>query len=258
MPEERLQKILARYGVASRRKAEELIVQGQVQVNGETIVALGSKADSDKDDIRVLGRVMRPPQYQIYILLHKPKGCVTTTSDPEHRKTVMDLVKGIRERIYPIGRLDYASEGALLMTNDGEFANAILSAKAKVPKVYEVKVNAKLTGEQEESFRRGVPLHGRKTAACHLKIMKLADNPWYEVVLEEGRTNQIRLMFQYFGVLVEKLKRTRIGPLKLGRLRSGEFRALTVEEVLEFQKLLGLKPSGGGYKAPRAQRKQRV
>ncbi len=258
MAEERLQKILARYGVASRRKAEEIIVQGRVQVNGKVVTELGSKANADKDEIKVLGRTMRPPQYQIYILLHKPKGCVTTTSDPERRQTVMDLMKGIKERIYPVGRLDYASEGALLLTNDGDFANAILSAKAKVPKVYDVKVNGKLTGEQEESFRRGVPLHGRKTAPCQLKIMKVADNPWYQVVLEEGRTNQIRLMFQYFGVLVEKLKRTQIGPLKLGRLRSGEFRALTVEEVLEFQKLLGLKPSGGGFKAPRAQRKQRV
>jgi len=258
MAEERLQKILARFGVASRRKAEELIVQGRVQVNGKTVVELGSKADPAKDEISVLGRTLRPPQHQLYILLHKPKGCVTTTFDPERRKTVMDLMKGIRERIYPIGRLDYNSEGALLLTNDGDFANAILSAKAKVPKVYEVKVNGRLTGEQEESFRSGVPLHGKKTAPCLLKIIKVADNPWYEVVLEEGRTNQIRLMFQYFGLLVEKLKRTRIGFLKLGRLRSGEFRALTTDEVLEFQKTLGLKPSGGGLKTPRTQRKRRV
>ena len=134
MAEERLQKILARYGVASRRKAEEIIVQGRVQVNGKVVTELGSKANADKDEIKVLGRTMRPPQYQIYILLHKPKGCVTTTSDPERRQTVMDLMKGIKERIYPVGRLDYASEGALLLTNDGDFANVILSAKAKVPK----------------------------------------------------------------------------------------------------------------------------
>ena len=258
MPEERLQKILARYGVASRRKAEELIEQGRVQVNGETIVTLGSKADPDKDKISVLGRVMRPPQHQLYLLVHKPKGCVTTTFDPEHRRTVMDLLKGIRERIYPIGRLDYNSEGALLMTNDGDFANAILSAKGKMPKVYQVKVNGKLTGEQEESFRRGVPLHGRKTAACLLKVIKVATNPWYEVTLEEGRTNQIRLMFQYFGLLVEKLKRTRIGPLSLGRLSTGDFRPLTTEEVLQFQKILGLKPGGGGAKIRKTMRKQRI
>lgn len=241
MPEERLQKILARYGVASRRKAEELITQGRVQVNGETIVTLGSKADPDRDDIRVLGRSMRAPRHQIYVLLNKPKGCVTTTSDPEHRKTVMDVVKGIRERIYPVGRLDYNSEGALLLTNDGDFANAMLSAKSKVPKIYAVKVNGRLTGAQEEEFRNGVPIHGRKTAPCHLKVMKVADNPWYEVVLEEGRTNQIRLMFQYFGLLVEKLKRTQIGFLKLGKLRSGEFRPLTTAEVVQFYRVLGLK-----------------
>jgi 23S rRNA pseudouridine2605 synthase len=258
VPEERLQKILARYGVASRRKAEEMIQQGRVQVNGKTILEMGIKADAEKDEIKVLGKVLRPPQHQLYLLLHKPKGYVTTTFDPEHRKTVMDLFKGIRERIYPVGRLDYASEGALLMTNDGDFANAILSAKSKVPKVYEVKVNGRLTGEQEEAFRKGVPLHGRRTAPCRLKVIKLAENPWYEVVLEEGRTNQIRLMFQYFGVLVEKLKRTHIGPLALGRLRTGEFRPLTTAEVLHFQKLLGLKPSGGGAVIRKTQRKQRV
>jgi pseudouridine synthase len=258
MAEERLQKILSRYGVASRRKAEELITQGRVQVNGQTITELGSKADVDKDKINVLGKVMRPPQHQLYLLLNKPKACMTTTFDPERRQTVMDLFKGIRERIYPVGRLDYNSEGALLMTNDGDFANAIISAKSKVPKVYAVKVNGRLTGEQEESFRRGVPLHGRKTAPCQLKVMKVADNPWYEVVLEEGRTNQIRLMFQYFGLLVEKLKRTQIAFLKLGRLRGGEFRPLTTEEVLQFQKLLGLKPGGGGAVIPRAMRKRRI
>ena len=241
MAEERLQKILARYGVASRRKAEDLITEGRVQVNGKTIMTLGSKADPDTDKIQVLGRTMRPPQHLIYLLLNKPKGCVTTTSDPERRKTVMDLVKGIHERIYPIGRLDYNSEGALLFTNDGEFANGMLSAKSKVQKVYEVKVNGRLTGEQEESFRNGVPVHGRKTAPALLKLIKVADNPWYEVTLEEGRTNQIRIMFQCFGVLVEKLRRTRIGFLKLGKLRSGEYRPLTIDEVLQFHKVLGLK-----------------
>jgi 23S rRNA pseudouridine2605 synthase len=241
MAEERLQKILSRHGVASRRKAEELITQGQVQVNGETIVELGSKADPDKDVIRVLGRTMRPPRHQLYLLLNKPKSCVTTTSDPEHRKTVMDLVKGIRERIYPVGRLDYNSEGALLLTNDGDFANAMLSAKAKVPKVYAVKVNGRLTGDQEQEFRNGVPIHGRKTAPCQLKVIKVAENPWYQVVLEEGRTNQIRLMFQHFGLLVEKLKRTQIGFLKLGKLPSGEFRSLTTAEVVQFHRVLGLR-----------------
>jgi 23S rRNA pseudouridine2605 synthase len=242
MAEERLQKILARYGVASRRKAEELIVEGRVQVNGKTIVELGSKADPAVDDIRVLGRALRPPQHQLYLLVNKPKGCVTTVSDPEHRKTVMDLVKGIKERVYPVGRLDYHSEGALLMTNDGDFANAIITAKSKIPKIYEVKVNGKLTPEQVEQFRAGVPVDGRKTAPCQMKLIKIAENPWYLVVLEEGRTNQIRRMFQHFGLLVEKLRRTQIAFLKLGKLQPGDYRPLTDDEIMKFRKLLGLKP----------------
>jgi len=240
MAAERLQKILSRLGVASRRKAEDLILAGKVQVNGKTIVELGSKADPDADDIRVIGMNVRPPRQKIYILLHKPKGCVTTTHDPQHRQTVLDLVKPIRERIYPVGRLDYHSEGALLLTNDGDFANAILSAKSAVPKVYEVKVNGYLTPDQEEQFRAGVPLHGRRTAPAGLRLAKRAENPWYEVTLVEGRTNQIRIMFQYFGRMVEKLRRSQIGFLKLTGLKPADFRPLTTQEVSRFRKMLKL------------------
>ncbi|MEZ5352796.1 MAG: pseudouridine synthase [Bryobacteraceae bacterium] len=240
MPEERLQKILSRLGVASRRKAEELIVQGKVQVNGKTVVELGSKADPDRDEIRVIGKHIRPPSQKLYILLHKPKGCVCTTSDPERRETVMDLLKPIRERVYPIGRLDYNSEGALLLTNDGDFTNAILSAKNKVKKIYEVKVNGYLKPEQEVQFRTGLPIHGRRTGPCGLRIQRRATNPWYEVTLEEGRNHQIRDMFAHFGLLVEKLRRIQIGPLKLGKLPPADYRMLTAEEVKQFQKLLHL------------------
>ncbi|MEZ5403245.1 MAG: pseudouridine synthase [Bryobacteraceae bacterium] len=241
MPEERLQKILAHLGVASRRKAEELIVQGKVQVNGKTIVELGSKADPERDEIRVIGKHIRPPRQKFYVLLHKPKGCVTTTSDPERRETVMDLVREIKERIYPVGRLDYNSEGALLLTNDGDFANAILSAKSKIKKIYEVKVNGYLTPEQEDHFRAGIPLHGRRTRPCGLRLSRRAENPWYEVTLEEGRTHQIRDMFAHFGRLVEKLRRTQIGFLKLGTLPPAEWRLLTADELRQFQKVLGIK-----------------
>ncbi|MCC6585302.1 MAG: rRNA pseudouridine synthase [Bryobacterales bacterium] len=240
MAEERLQKILSRLGVASRRKAEELIVAGKVQVNGKTIVELGSKADPEVDDIRVVGMNIRPPRQQFYILLHKPKNCVTTTHDPQGRETVMDFLKGFKERVYPIGRLDYGSEGALLLTNDGDFANAILSAKSHVTKIYEAKVTGYLTAEQEEQFRTGVPLHGRRTAPAGLKLIRRAENPWYEVTLIEGRTNQIRIMFKYFGVMVEKLRRTQIGFLKLGTLEPTDWRFLTPQEVHRFKKTLKL------------------
>jgi len=240
MPEERLQKILARYGVASRRKAEQLILEGKVSVNGKTITELGTKADADHDQIRVVGKHMQPPRGLIYIALHKPKNCVTTLYDPEHRETVMDLLKPIKDRIFPVGRLDYHSEGLLLLTNDGDFANAITSAKNSVSKVYEAKVNGYLTAEQEEQFRRGVPLHGRRTARANLHLLKRGRNPWYEVEIIEGRQNQIRIMFQHFGLMVEKLRRTRIGFLKLGTLRPAAFRPLTVEEVRRFRRDLKL------------------
>ena len=242
MPAERLQKILSRFGVASRRKAEDLILQGRVQVNGKTITELGSKADALADDIRVLGRAIRPPKQKIYLLLNKPKGCVTTTHDPEGRETVMDLVKSyVRERVYPVGRLDYNSEGALLLTNDGDLANAITSARNKVEKVYEVKVNGRLSEQQEEEFRQGIPLHGRRTATAGLTLISAKTNPWYEVRLIEGRSNQIRIMFRHFGLLVEKLRRTQIGFLKLGTLKPADLRPLTEQEVARFRRELRLK-----------------
>ena len=240
MAEERLQKILARWGVASRRKAEELIVAGRVTVNGKTVVELGSKADADADEIRVTGKNIRPSRGLIYVMLHKPKNCITSTYDPEHRQTVMEFLKPIKERIYPVGRLDYHSEGLLLLTNDGDFANAITSAKSKVPKTYQVKVNGYLTPEQEAAFRAGVPLYGRRTAPAQIKLIRRADNPWYEVELIQGRQNQIRLMMQHFGKMVEKLRRTQVGFLKLGRLPPTEWSPLTREEIGRFRRELGL------------------
>jgi 23S rRNA pseudouridine2605 synthase len=233
MPEERLQKIISRAGVSSRRKAEELILAGQVTVNGEVITELGSKADLDRDHIKVNGKLLHQPKHLVYLALNKPRECVTTVSDPQGRKTVMDLVKGVKERVYPVGRLDYHSEGLLLMTNDGEFANAITSAKNRVPKTYVVKVNGSMAAEQEQEFRSGVPLHGKRTAPAGLKRISSGDNPWYEVKLIEGRQNQIRLMFQFFGLLVERLRRVQIGYLKLD-VKPGEFRHLSIEEVERF------------------------
>ena len=238
MPEERLQKILSRAGVASRRQAEEIIREGRVTVNGAVVTEMGSKADLERDHIKVDGRLLHEPKHLVYIALHKPDNCVTTVTDPQQRATVMDLLRGVKERVYPVGRLDYHSEGLLLLTNDGEFANGLTTASSHIPKTYLVKVNGPLTTEQEEQFRSGVPMDGRMTAPAGLKLIRRAANPWYEVRLIEGRKNQIRVMFKHFGRLVEKLKRVRIGFLDLGLLRPGEFRRLAPEEVERFQKLM--------------------
>jgi 23S rRNA pseudouridine2605 synthase len=235
MAEERLQKILARAGIASRRKAEELILAGRVTVNGTVVDRLGSKAELGRDYVKVDGRLLRAPRRLVYLAVNKPDKVVTTVHDPEGRLTVLDLVRGVKERVFPVGRLDYHSEGLLLLTNDGEFAHRITSASSHVPKTYLVKVNGALTPEQEEQFRSGLPLHGRRTAPARLRLVKRAENPWYEVRLIEGRQNQVRLMFKHCGRLVEKLKRIRIGPLELGGLRPGEMRHLTAAEVARFK-----------------------
>jgi 23S rRNA pseudouridine2605 synthase len=218
MPAERLQKILSHAGVTSRRQAEKYILEGRVSVNGAAVTELGSKADLEHDHIKVDGRLIHAPKHQIYIALHKPNNTVTTVSDPEHRATVMDLLRGVKERVYPVGRLDYHSEGLLLLTNDGELANGALS------------------DDQEQKFREGVPLSGRRTMPAGLKLIHNAANPWYEVRLYEGRNNQIRLMFKHFGRLVEKLRRVRIGPIELGALKPGEFRYLTLDELRKLKR----------------------
>lgn len=237
MAEERLQKVLSQAGVASRRKAEELIVAGRVTVNGEAVTELGSKADIERDHIKVDGRLLHAPKRHVYIALNKPKGCVTTVSDPEGRPTVMHLLRGVKERVFPVGRLDYHSEGLLLLTNDGEFAHRLTAPASHAIKTYVVKVNGPLTEAQERVFREGVPLHGHKTSPAELKQIKHGANPWYEVRISEGRQNQIRVMFKYFGRLVEKLRRVKIAFLELD-LPPGRYRALTPKEVERFRKLL--------------------
>lgn len=240
MAEERLQKILAQAGIASRRKAEEYILAGRVTVNGKTVTELGSKADAERDHIKVDGTLIRQPKHHVYIALNKPREVVTTLSDPQGRKTVKHLLKGVKERVFPVGRLDYHSEGLLLLTTDGEFANRITSPAGHVEKVYVVKANGPLTAEQEEEFRSGISLHGRRTAPAQIKLIKHSINPWYEVRLTEGRQNQIRIMFKHCGRLVEKLRRVRIGFLPLTGLPPGAWRHLDEKEVQRFRKLLHL------------------
>jgi len=244
MSEERLQKILSHAGVTSRRKAEELIVEGRVTVNGKVITELGSKADLERDHIKVDGRLLHAPKRHIYLALNKPKNCVTTVSDPEGRETVMHLLRGVRERVFPVGRLDYQSEGLLLLTNDGDFAHKLTAPGSEVIKTYVVKVTGTLTEAQEKTFKSGVPVHGRKTAPAELKLIKTGTNPWYEVKIHEGRQNQIRLMFGYFGLLVEKLRRVKIGFLELDQ-PPGRYRQLTQREVDRFRKLLKLETESG-------------
>jgi 23S rRNA pseudouridine2605 synthase len=238
MAEERLQKILSQAGVASRRQAEKIILEGRVAVNGSVVSELGSKADLDRDHIKVDGRLLHAPKHLVYLALNKPNNTVTTVSDPQGRATVMDLLRGVKERVYPVGRLDYHSEGLLLLTNDGDVANRVMSAATHLPKTYLVKANGALTADQEEAFRRGLPISGKRTEPAGLRLLRSADNPWYEVKLFEGRNQQIRLMFKHLGFLVEKLKRVRIGPLELGPLKPGAFRHLTIEEVGKLKRAL--------------------
>jgi 23S rRNA pseudouridine2605 synthase len=249
MPAERLQKIISAAGVTSRRKAEELITSGRVQVNGKMITELGTKADPELDHIRVDGKLLRGPERYSYIVLNKPKGYVTTVSDPENRPTVMDLVRSVRGRVYPVGRLDWASEGLLLLTNDGELANALMKASSNVPKTYVVKVAGQPEEAKLEKLRRGVSIAekgGRRvrTAPARIKLIREGDNPWLEVTIVEGRNRQIRKMFEEVGHHVEKIRRVQYGPLTLD-VPPGEFRSLSLQEVSQLKKAVS------GSKVPR-------
>src|SRR5260370_12907078 len=203
MPEERLQKRVAHAGVSSRRKGEQLILEGRVTVNGAVVTDLGTKADPDQDHIKVDGKRVKAPEKPVYLALHKPKNCMTTVSDPEGRPTVMGLLRGVKARVYPVGRLDYQSEGLLLLTNDGEFAKRITASSTPVHKTYIVKLYGALSAEQEEKFREGIAAEGKRTPPAGLKMIRRAENPWYELRLSEGRKNQILLMSKHFATLRE-------------------------------------------------------
>ncbi len=235
MPAERLQKIIAAAGIASRRKAEEMITGGLVSLNGQIVTELGTKADADRDHIRVNGKLLHGSERHVYLLMNKPKGYVTTVRDPERRPTVMDLLRGVGARVYPVGRLDYASEGLLLLTNDGDFANYLMKAASHVPKTYMVKVAGVPDGEKLNKLREGISIasdRGRRvrTSPAKIRVIRETANPWYEVTLMEGRNRQIRRMFEEIGHHVEKIKRVRYGPLELD-VHPGKFRKLTPQEV---------------------------
>jgi 23S rRNA pseudouridine2605 synthase len=239
---ERLQKILAQAGIASRRHAEELITQGRVQVNGTVVTELGSKADATRDHIRVDGKLLQGAERVRYFVLNKPKGFVTTVSDPEGRPTVMQFFEKMRERLYPVGRLDYLSEGLLLVTNDGELANKLTRAASGVEKTYLVKVSGNPSEDDLDRLREGVAIDRERpgsgqvhTAPARIRQVRQGDNPWYEVVLIEGRNRELRKMFEEIGHFVEKIRRVGYGPLVLD-LEPGKMRELDREEVEDLRK----------------------
>ena len=236
---ERLQKILSQAGIASRRASEQLMLEGRVTVNGATIRELGTRADASKDDIRVDGRRIKIAERHRYLLLNKPKGFVTTRSDPQRRQTVMELISGVREYVYPVGRLDYESEGLLLLTNDGDLAARLTHPRHQVPRVYEVRVLGVPDAHDIERLARGVTIEGRRTDPAHVTLApgRHEGHATLRITIAEGRNRQVRRMFDAIGHPVDYLRRIAIGPLKDSRLRPGQWRDLTEAEVAALKKV---------------------
>lgn len=247
MPE-RLQKIIAHAGFASRREAEAMIRQGRITVNGRVVTELGTKADADHDAIKVDGKLITRAEPHRYILLYKPREVMTTVDDPQGRRTVIDLVRGVRERIYPVGRLDYQSEGLVLLTNDGELAYKVSHPRHGSVKTYSVKVRGVPEERVLDKLRRGITIDGKRTLPCRIERIRTTGrngdegNSWFEVKLEEGRTQQIRKMFQAMGHPVTKLRRVAIGPISDPTLAPGLWRELTQNEVKMLETLREAKP----------------
>ena len=239
--EQRLQKLIATAGIASRRHAEELIVAGRVTINGRITTELGSKADPERDHIKVNGKLINPKldaREKVYILLNKPKGYLSSVSDPEDRPLVVDLLPPSLGRLYPVGRLDFNTEGLLLMTNDGDFTNFVTAARNRVQKVYEVKVKGVPPEAAVQRLRRGVTLDdGTHTAPAEIKrLQETNTNSWFEIKLHQGRNQQIRRMFDLIGYSVVKLRRVRIGFLTDEDLKVGYWRPLTPSEIKRMMK----------------------
>ncbi len=236
---ERLQKYLARCGVASRRAAERLIVEGRVAVNGVIVATLGATVDPARDRVEVGGESVAPPAVLRYVLLNKPPRVVSTASDPRGRRTVVDLAP-TDLRLFPVGRLDFDSEGAILLTNDGELAFRLTHPRHKVEKEYRVLVRGGVGEAELERLRSGVPLDGSPTAAAKLEVMdRSGPTCWLRLVIHEGRNRQIRRMAEHVGLRVERLIRTRIGPIGLCGLRPGAWRELRPEEVAALRRAAG-------------------
>ncbi|HKP47902.1 MAG TPA: pseudouridine synthase [Pyrinomonadaceae bacterium] len=234
--QQRLQKLIANAGIASRRHAEELITKGEVTINGKVVTELGTKADAAIDHIKVHGKLINPTlgkRSLNYVLLNKPKGCLSSVTDPDGRPTVLEYLPASLGRIYPVGRLDFNTEGLLLLTNDGDFTNFVTSARNKVQKIYEAKVKGVPSEQAIERLRRGVTLEdGTRTAPAKIKrVYETETNSWFEIILHEGKNQQIRRMFDLIGHSVIKLRRSQIGPLRDDSLRPGSWRKLSPAEV---------------------------
>jgi pseudouridine synthase len=232
---ERLQKIIAKAGLASRRQGENLIRDGMVTVNGIVTTELGIKVDPAEDSIEVNGRPINNLESKIYIMLNKPKGYVTTLKDPQKRPIVSNLIKDIKSRVFPVGRLDYDTEGLLLLTNDGDLTQRLLHPKNKVLKTYLLETDGILTSREINKLESGIELSNGFTAPAKLKLVKkVKDKSWWEISIHEGKKRQIKRMFESIGHSIYELHRIKFGPLELGKLQPGKYRFLTDQELREL------------------------
>jgi len=235
--QERLQKILAGAGVASRREAEKIIASGRVCVNGVTVTEMGFKADPENDSVTLDGKQIRPEPVKIYIMLNKPAGYVTTMKDPQGRRKVTELLEEVKQRVFPVGRLDYNTEGLLLFTNDGEWANILAHPRHEVDKEYLVRIRGRISPLQIRALSEGVELEEGKTAPAVFKAIGESEkNMWFSLTIHEGRYRQVRRMCEALELTVVRLKRSRYGFLELGDLKPGEYRKLTETEVARLRK----------------------
>jgi len=255
---ERLQKILAHAGLASRREAERWIAEGRVTINGTVVRKLGTQADPGKDSIKVDGKRIRPAAAPLYYAFHKPPGLITTLNDPQHRPDLTPFVRelGEKQRVFPVGRLDYNTSGLLLLTNDGELAQRLMHPRFGVKKLYHVKLSACPTEEELARLRKGIHLEDGITAPARARVLeKLKKNAWVEIEIHEGRKREVRRMFETLGYFVEKLIRVRMGAIVLGKLAPGELRPLSQIEVAALKQAVGLQTRARDSTRFRAQRR---
>lgn len=235
--QQRIQKIIAMMGIASRRKAEELIISGRVLVNGK-LATIGMKADPETDHIKVDGKLLTKPEPKIYLAFNKPRGVITSLSDPEGRPTIMDCIKGVKYRVFPVGRLDYDTEGLILLTNDGDLAHAITHPSKKIPKTYLAKIKGLIDDAVVRKLAKGIKLEDGMTLPAKIKKLdQTENNSWLEITIFEGRKRQIRRMFETVGHPILKLKRIAINGIFLGDLKAGEYRYLKEDEIRHLRKL---------------------
>jgi 23S rRNA pseudouridine2605 synthase len=259
----RLQKLIAGTWLASRRKAEQLIAAGRVTVNGKVVTELGTKVDPERDHVKVDGKHLTAAQPYVYLMLNKPKNVMSTLDDPGGRPTVKDYLRGVSVRVFPVGRLDFDSEGLMLLTNNGDLAQALLHPRYHVPKTYLIKVKGVLTDEEIAELERGVKLEDGMTSPAQVKkVRKVEANSWIEITIHEGRKHQVKRMLEAVGHPVIKLLRIKMGPLVLGNLESGEFRFLTdreanaLRQVVEQRRTLEQEGSDPSTRPPRPPRRE--